>query len=71
MASAEQKYRYDQKSSRYHRVRYQQGVEELSDWLSAMNTELSSAQSLLNQRYTVLQRENLIYQAMAGRYAPR
>ena len=71
LASAEQKYRYDQKSSRYHRVRYQQGVEELSDWLSAMNTELSSAQSLLNQRYTVLQRENLIYQAMAGRYAPR
>ncbi|WP_084224388.1 TolC family protein [Stenoxybacter acetivorans] len=70
LANIEEKHRFDQKNSRYYQIRYQYGANPLSDWLSALNTELSSAQNLLNNRYTVLKNENLIYQAMAGRYLP-
>ena len=34
-----------------------------------MNTELNSQLSILNQKYTILTNENLVYQAMAGKYA--
>lgn len=69
LAKDEQKYGYDQKNSHYHQLRYQHGAESLSDWLGALNGELSSAQSVLNSRYTVLQNETRIYQSMAGRYS--
>ncbi|MBF0802774.1 MULTISPECIES: TolC family protein [unclassified Neisseria] len=63
-----QKYALDQKNSRYYEVRYQHGKNELKDWLDALNTEYSSAQSLLSQRYEVLKYENMVYKTMAGRY---
>ncbi len=66
-----QKYALDQKNSRYYGVRYQYGKNELKDWLDALNTEYSSAQSLLNQRYEVLKYENMVYKTMAGRYTPK
>ncbi|MCQ9326153.1 TolC family protein [Neisseria dentiae] len=66
-----QKYALDQKNSRYYGVRYQYGKNELKDWLEALNTEYSSAQSLLNQRYEVLKYENMVYKTMAGRYTPK
>ncbi len=68
LANLEQKYRLNQKNSRYYQARYQYGKNELSDWLSALNTEYSSAQNLLNQRYQALKYENMVYKAMAGRY---
>lgn len=71
LANSEQKYQYDIKNSRYYHARYQYGTNPLSDWLDALNTQYSSAQNVLNSRYNVLQNENLIYQAMAGRYQPR
>jgi NodT family efflux transporter outer membrane factor (OMF) lipoprotein len=71
LANTEQKYQFDLKNSRYYHARYQYGTNPLSDWLDALNTQYSSAQSVLNNRYNVLQNENLIYQAMAGRYQPR
>lgn len=68
LTNAKHKYQYDIKNSHYYRVRYQYGANPLKDWLDALNTEHSSAQDVLNQRYAVLQTESLIYQAMAGRY---
>ena len=67
----EQRYALDKKNSRYYQVRYQHGKNELKDWLEALNTEYSSAQTVLNQRYETLKYENMVYKAMAGRYTPK
>ena len=67
----EQRYALDKKNSRYYQVRYQHGKNELKDWLEALNTEYSSAQNVLNQRYETLKYENMVYKAMAGRYTPK
>ena len=67
----QKRYALDQKNSRYYQVRYQYGKNELKDWLEALNSEYSSAQNLLNQRYDVLKYENMVYKAMAGRYTPK
>ncbi|MDO5686386.1 MAG: TolC family protein [Neisseria sp.] len=66
--NAERKYGYDRENTRYHDARYRHGAAPLSDLLSAQNGELASAQAVLNARYHLLQSENLIYRAMAGRY---
>ncbi len=71
LANQQQRYTLDQKNSRYYEARYRYGKNELKDWLEALNSEYSSAQSLLNQRYEVLKYENMIYKAMAGRYTPK
>ncbi|WP_107688747.1 TolC family protein [Neisseria wadsworthii] len=68
-ANVQQKYELDKKNSRYYQLRYQHGKNSLKDWLEALNTEYSSAQDVLNQRYEVLRYENLIFKAMAGRYS--
>lgn len=71
LANLQKRYVLDQKNSRYYQVRYQYGKNELKDWLEALNSEYSSAQNLLNQRYEVLKYENMVYKAMAGRYTPK
>lgn len=65
----EQTYEKNRKISTYYQNRYNQGVAEFRDWISAMNTELSSQISVLNQKYMILTNENLVYQAMAGKYS--
>ncbi|OAM29979.1 transporter [Eikenella longinqua] len=62
------RYRLDVENSRYYRARYQHGRNELKDWLSALNTEYGSAQSLLDARYQTLHHEAMVYKSMAGRY---
>lgn len=57
-----------QKNSRYYSVRYRYGKNSLKDWLDALTSEYSQAQTALNAQYSVLKNENQIYQAMAGRY---
>lgn len=64
----QQTYEKDKKISAYYKNRYNQGVSEFREWISAMNTELNSQLSILNQKYTILTNENLVYQAMAGKY---
>lgn len=71
LANAQKKYAFDQKNSHYYHTRYRYGANPIKDWLDALNTELASAQTVLNDRYTMLQNENLLYQAMAGRYQPQ
>ncbi len=68
LANLQERYRLDQENSRYYRVRYQYGRNELKDWLSALNNEYASAQNLLNARYSALRYESMVYKAMAGRY---
>lgn len=63
------KYETDVLISGYYQTRYEQGANELSDWLDALAVKTSSELSLLNARYTELQYENALYKAMAGRYS--
>jgi outer membrane protein TolC len=67
----EEKYIYDTRIAAYYQARYQAGAGELSDWLNAMRVSLDSKLSALRCRYQLLQRENMIYKAMAGRYEPK
>ncbi len=62
------KYNYDKRISQYYRDRYNAGVSELKDWLSAANTEKASEISILNQKYNLIKNETAVYQAMAGYY---
>lgn len=62
------KYNYDKRISQYYRDRYNAGVSELKDWLTAANTEKTSQISILNQKYQLIQNETAVYQAMAGYY---
>ncbi len=68
LVNLEKKYQADSKIAKYYHTRYINGANDLSDWLSALNTENSSRQSVLNARYQLLKYENLIYKSMAGRY---
>ena len=67
-SNLQKKYDYDKRISGYYKNRYDQGISELSDWLSALNTERSSALSLLENKYNIIKTENAVYQAMAGKY---
>ncbi|MBP6115350.1 MAG: TolC family protein [Neisseriaceae bacterium] len=62
------KWRLDQESTRYYKIRYELGKNEFKDWLGAINTENGSALSVLNNRYQLIKQANTIYKAMAGRY---
>lgn len=63
-----EKYQYDLKIADYYQIRYENGASELSDWLNALNTVTSSRLSTLDYRLRLIQLENMIYKAMAGRY---
>ena len=67
-SNLQKKYDYDKRISGYYKNRYDQGVSELREWLSALNTERSSALSLLENKYNIIKTENAVYQAMAGKY---
>lgn len=62
-------YNHDKRISTYYKNRYEQGVSEFREWLTAMNTERNSQLAILNAKYTTLANENAVYQAMAGKYS--
>lgn len=66
----QQRFNYDKRITQYYKNRYDAGVSELSDWLSAINDEKSSELSILSAKYTLIQNENAVYSAMGGYYAP-
>lgn len=68
-STLQQTYQHDKKISTYYKNRYEQGASEFREWLAAMNTERSSELSILNAKYNILVNENLVYQAMAGKYS--
>ncbi|HDL5428425.1 TPA: TolC family protein, partial [Mannheimia haemolytica] len=51
--------------SSYYKNRYEQGVSEFREWITALNTELNSQLAILNAKYAILTNENAVYQAMA------
>ncbi len=52
----------------YYRNRYNVGVTELRDWLSAKNAENANKIGLLGAKIALLQSENAVYSAMGGLY---
>ena len=62
------KYNYDKRITQYYRDRYNAGVSELKDWLSAANTEKASEITILSQKYNLIKNETAVYQSMAGYY---
>ncbi len=69
LATLQQAYEHDRQISTYYRNRYNAGASEFREWIAAMNTELNSQLAILNQKYTILVNENLVYQAMAGKFS--
>ncbi len=53
----------------YYKNRYNAGVTELRDWLSAKNTENASKLALLSAKNNLIQSENAVYSAMGGYYS--
>ncbi|AKO45904.1 toxin/drug exporter TdeA [[Haemophilus] ducreyi] len=64
----QQVYEHNKKISFYYKNRYELGVAEFREWINAMNVELTSQLAILNQKYTILAKENAVYQSMAGKY---
>ena len=64
-----QTHTYNQRITQYYRNRYNAGVSELREWLTAANTEKSSQLSILQAKYNMIQAENAIYSSMAGYYS--
>ncbi|OOF69242.1 toxin/drug exporter TdeA [Rodentibacter caecimuris] len=65
----QQTHNYNIKITQYYRNRYNAGVSELREWLTAANTEKSSQIAILNAKYNLIQSENAVYGAMAGYYS--
>lgn len=68
LKNQETRHQLAQNNSRYHRLRYQHGKSTFANWLSALNSEDSSSQALLNAHYQALKAENQLYKAMGGRH---
>lgn len=66
--SVKKQYDNNLKISNYYKVRYEQGISEMADWLNALQTENSSKQSIVQAKYQLLSSESNVYQAMAGKY---
>lgn len=65
----QEKYSYDKKISGYYKKRYDAGISELKDWLTAENTAKIAEIALLNAKYNQIKSETAVYQAMAGYYS--
>ena len=68
-ANLQKTHSYNQRITKYYRDRYNAGVSELREWLTAANTHKSSQLSILNAKYNIIQAENAVYSSMAGYYS--
>ena len=68
-SNVQQTYNYNQRITQYYRNRYNAGVSELREWLTAANTEKASQLSILQAKFNVIQAENAVYSSMAGYYS--
>lgn len=66
--SVVKQYDNNKRISSYYKARYDQGIAEMSDWLNALQSENSAKQSIVQAKYQLLNSENKVYQAMAGKY---
>ncbi|QIW16367.1 hypothetical protein A4G20_08470 [Pasteurellaceae bacterium RH1A] len=70
LANLQKTLEHNRKISQYYKNRYDQGVSEFREWINAVNTEKNSQLSVLQAKYSLIQAENAVYQAMAGKYRP-
>ena len=68
-ANQQKTYQYNHRITQYYRNRYNAGVSELREWLTAANTEKASQIAILNAKYALIQSENAVYSSMAGYYS--
>lgn len=65
------KYDTDLRVEAYRKARYEQGADELKDWLEALKALNDSRLSVLERKYGVISASNAIWQAMGGRISSR
>ncbi|MDC2824834.1 TolC family protein [Rodentibacter pneumotropicus] len=68
-ANQQKTFNYNKRITQYYRNRYNAGVSELREWLSAANTEKASQLAILQAKYSLIQAENAVYSSMAGYYS--
>lgn len=61
-------YDNSKKITNYYKVRYDSGIADMSDYLSAIQSENNYKQSILQAKYNLIVNENNVYKAMAGKY---
>ncbi|HHT7855598.1 toxin/drug exporter TdeA [Pasteurella multocida] len=66
--NAQKTYTNNKRIAQYYKNRYDAGVSQLRDWLTASNMEKNSQIDILNAKYQLIQRENTVYSTMAGYY---
>ncbi len=67
----QKKYDADCRVEAYRKARYEQGADELKDWLEALKARNDSRLSVLERKYGIISASNAIWQAMGGRISGR
>lgn len=63
----QKKYESDLRVEKYRKARYDQGADELKDWLEALKACNDSRLSLLERKYEIISSSNAVWQALGGR----
>ena len=67
LENMKKKYEADLRVEAYRKARYEQGADELKDYLEAMKACNDSRLSVLDKAYAVISSSNAVWQAMGGR----
>ncbi|NBI42855.1 efflux transporter outer membrane subunit [[Haemophilus] felis] len=67
-ANLQQAYKHSKTITQHYKNRYNAGVAQLREWLTAANTEKSTELAILNAKFQLIQQETAVYSAMAGVY---
>ena len=67
----QKKYDADLRVEAYRKARYDQGADELKDWLEALKACNDSRLSVLERKYGIISASNAVWQAMGGRILSR
>ena len=71
LENMKKKYEADLRVEAYRKARYEQGADELKDYLEAMKARNDSRLSVLEKAYGVISASNAVWQAMGGRISSR
>lgn len=67
----QKKYDADLRVEAYRKARYEQGADELKDWLEALKAKNDSRLAVLERKYGIISASNAVWQAMGGRISRR
>ncbi len=71
LANMEKKLEYDLAVSKRRKAMYENGKNDLADWLASINSVEETRQGIFRERENTLKSLNAIYRSMAGRYQAR